>query len=667
MSGSASLLHPSTTVSSSTTNSSTFPALSAPPSRHPSPHVRPYPDRSQSPRPLTPPPSRTNQYSDWATVREKERARLLGHLTSFRETLGAHVIVPPPRARQLARENLLQLSERIRRRRARARETILYDLHQGVKSVEAQVHKQVEMVLSRLKDAPGSRYAFALTHSFLSQIPALTAYTGAYSEEGGDTRANAERQPTSELRGHGEDLSTRRNQEDHDLESAFDDVALACSSHNGDDSEASKSEEKHSIAISRSGQSEVLSAYLSTSYSTACSQLLSAALPSFIPSMVAPLVCVFNYPAPPMTASRSADKGFVYPWGLPDDGRLGQASTVNTSSSASPSVSPENVESNSSTLDHQQEADHQHPQIKQEEDPRVTPDPGILVLHSKSWTQAEREALYLAATRFRLQGQWSKIREMMNLHRTDKEIETEYKKLYCPREDGAIDEDDDDSEVDDRKMDDDEELEAMQGMQSSDSGMDEDQDRIHHGLSENHNNNSTSRPNYRRRRAATTDGEADDEADHEPIVFMKFGGTHPRRSQIQVQDQLYQQRQSHYYPQGLHSTEHLQGQPQLQQYGMAMTGGDSSRGGYSRDSSPPQQLQSTLSLYPIPNLSSPAGSRPLTPHDVQEGGEPIADPRQSVITAGAPATELQQPKRILYKSEFMIDKRFTLEEIPMRI
>ncbi|GJJ76062.1 hypothetical protein EMPS_08421 [Entomortierella parvispora] len=619
-------LHPSSTFPS-------FISASAPPTRHPSPHIFPPPHRTTriaSPRPLTPPPSRTNQYSDWATVRERERARLLSHLNSFRETLGATVMAPPPRARHLARENLQQLAERIKRRRARARETILYDLHQGVKSVEAQVHKQVEMVLSRLKEAPGSRYAFALTHSFLSQIPALT-YGGRSEGEGETTSVQNEEDNGQSEDQMKEDQQQQQQQQHADLEASFDAVALGC------DSGGAQKDGQRQLTISSSGASEVLSACLNTSYTTACSQVLNAALPSFIPSMVAPLVCVFSYPAPSTTAPRSESKGFVYPWGLPGDGH------PNKSATAPSSLSPAETTPLDATATN-------HPEERQGS-PHGTPDPGIVVLHKKSWTQAEREALYLAATRFRLQGQWSKIREMMNLHRTDKEIEAEYKKLYCPREDGALEEDDDDDSDVLEEMDehDDEESEPVQGMQSSDSGMDEDQDSAT-------TTTATTRPNYRRRRAATTDGEADDEAETEPIVFMKFGGTHARRSQVQMQNQLYQYRQSQY--------------PALDRTGspcqnMTMAARQQAYGNNSppaRDGASP--FQSNLSLHPIPSLdSSPVVSRPMTPHEQQQQPhgqtELTMDPRQR------PA--VTEPPIRIFKSEFMIDKRFVLEEIPMHI
>ena len=496
--------------------------------------------------------------------------------------------------------------------------------------MEAQVHKQVEMVLSRLKDAPGSRYAFALTHSFLSQIPALT-YGGRNDGDGVDERTPAQSEENSSQNENQTEQDQQQKQQQHkDLEASFDAVALGC------DSSGTQKEGQRQLSLSSSGASEVLSACLSTSYSTACSQVLSAALPSFIPSMVAPLVCVFSYPAPSTTTPRSQSKEFVYPWGLPDDGRPDKSATA-TASSTPPELTPSDTTAMS------------HPEGRQSASLHSAPDSGIVVLHSKSWTQAEREALYLAATRFRLQGQWSKIREMMNLHRTDKEIETEYKKLYCPREDDTLDQEDEDSDViEDMDEHDDEEPEPMQGLQSSDSGMDEDQDGIQATAA-----TTTVRPNYRRRSAATTDGEADDEAEAEPVVFMKFGGTHARRSQVQMQNQFYQYRLSQ-YPTAEEQALDQSRSPLLQQ-------------AHGNDSSLPDDassFQSSVSLYPIPSLdSSPVVSRPLTPHEnqLQHHGqsELTMDPRQR-------STVTEQPIRI-FKSEFMIDKRFVLEEIPMHI
>ncbi|KAF9950513.1 hypothetical protein BGZ65_006568 [Modicella reniformis] len=126
------------------------------------------------------------------------------------------------------------------------------------------------------------------------------------------------------------------------------------------------------------------------------------------------------------------------------------------------------------------------------------PDSGIVIVRSKAWTQAEREAMYLAATRFRLSGQWSKIREMMNLHRTDKEIEEEYKKLYGHRDSISDDEDNDDDHHDDNYNDDMNKRMVCSNLHKESPKMGED-------------------------RFGQTDGDADDEA--ESAVFMKFGGS----------------------------------------------------------------------------------------------------------------------------------------------
>ncbi|KAF9162952.1 hypothetical protein BGX20_001522 [Mortierella sp. AD010] len=377
-------------------------------------------------------PSGRDQCSDLTVNGEGERSTIFSNISSFRDTLPKAL---PPR---VAKENLERLRQRLQRRRARARETILVDLHQGVKSVEAEVHRQVEMVFSRLKGAPASRYAFALTNSFLAQIPTtLSQSISGSGPTGVETSAAAERKRNEDR------ITTERLSKD------FDSIALTSHSKRSPQSRMIEiSDEESRVSISRLGASEVLSASMHTSYSTACSQVLSAALPSFIPSMVAPLVCVFAYPGPLSAANPQAEhtddrtgpkhqqqhqqqqqqpsKELNFPWGLPGRSPF-PSTTVN---------------------DRHQDPKHQ------------IPDPGVLIPDSRSWTQAEQEALYLAATRFCLSGQWSKIREMMSLHRTDEEIEVEYTRLYGHRgdKDTDIDEDEDDQQV--RAMDEDADDEA---------------------------------------------------------------------------------------------------------------------------------------------------------------------------------------------------------------
>ncbi|KAF8946604.1 hypothetical protein BGZ52_008584, partial [Haplosporangium bisporale] len=375
----------------------------------------------------------------------------------------------------LAKENLRQLSQRIQRRRARARETILYDLHQGVKTVEAQVHKQVEMVMSRLKQAPGSRYAFALTNSFLAQIPAtlsnsllpsaisavadsvasqtnrsLTTMRGDTEEDGSESDdqdgSEGEEEEESDFLGnktnHSPNRSVRRHRRSrmsppspprsfgrpvHDEDSTSS-LSPALPRHHGHRDYQPNPSQMSQMSLSSSGASEILAASQYHSFSNACSQVLNAALPSFLPSMVAPLVCVFSYPSPTTTTSSSVpenpvhpldtttsssssqpfsaakkEKDLVFPWGVPGV----PSSSIHPRTPRTPSTNPSTSSSSSSHAD-----------------------PGIVLLNSKAWTTAEREALYLAATRFRLQGQWAKIREHMNLHRTDDEIAAEYQRLY---------------------------------------------------------------------------------------------------------------------------------------------------------------------------------------------------------------------------------------------
>ncbi|KAF8966700.1 hypothetical protein BGZ46_000334 [Entomortierella lignicola] len=333
-----------------------------------------------------------------------------------------HGYLPAALPSRVAKENLERLNQRIQRRRARAHETLFVDLHQGVKNVEAGVHRQVGMVLSRLKEAHASKYAFALTNSFLAQIPVTLSSTPSVTAEGSSTLAPHEEQANDSrpVNMMSKDLMVSEY-----LSKEFDSITLDKQSglkqrplQAAEEVETGK---RSPLSISSSGASEVLSASMHTSYTTACSQVLSAALPSFIPSMVAPLVGVFSYPGPSTASNTSVEnsndrstsknsqqqlsKELNFPWGLPG-------------CSSAHSTSPEN---NHRILHHQ------------DLEPEVL-DSGILICNSKPWTQAEREAVYLAVTRYHLLGQWSKIREMLNLHRTDEEIEAEYTKLYGHRE-----------------------------------------------------------------------------------------------------------------------------------------------------------------------------------------------------------------------------------------
>ncbi|KAF9901916.1 hypothetical protein EC991_005564 [Linnemannia zychae] len=547
---------------------------------------------------------------------------------------------PPIPTAEAAKENLKRLSQRLHQRRTRARETILYDLHQGVKTVEAQVHKQVDMVLSRLKDAPGSKYAFALTHTFLTQIPQALSNTilpSAISAVA-DTVAGRTTNSLTTLRGRAgldefdeddddeddedeldelddieelsyqQQLALMRSYQLQDmgvsqqLSSEFGTIALvssssssstscssSCSSgassateattpssrhqHSGDESlgdsvgEGSKS--TGIVSISREGASEFLSASTHHNYSIAASQVLNAALPSFIPSMVAPIVCVFSYPSPPATKPNTPQQS------IPSSPSLLNL-TKDHHSAASGSESSPIGEALTKSFN------PEHTVIKQEpvgEDmPKI--DPGIVVVNSNAWTSAEREALFLAATRFRLFGQWSKIRQMMGLHRTDKEIEDEYQRLY--------------GEEDEEMQSGDEELISIK--QEPD---------------------------------VEDDGDADDEA--EPAVFMRFGGQHrstsPRRSS------------------------------------------------HSSVPSPNSQLSIAsggsmlLDIQPLPTASATTATtnstRPSHRHShnhcarTDRGGHHRHHDRLLKSLN-------EKPLRII-KKEVMIDKRFVLEDIPMRI
>ncbi|KAF9994831.1 hypothetical protein BGZ65_009529 [Modicella reniformis] len=376
---------------------------------------------------------------------------------------------------EAAKENLRQLSQRIHLRRTRARETILYDLQQGVKTMEAQVHKQVEMVLSKFKDTPGSKYAFALTYSLLNQLPNALSNTilpSAISAVA-DTVAGRTTNSLTTLRGRAglddededeeedeevddflddlddpedlEELSHRqqmtllmrlRQQQNlrvsQQLSSEFGTIDLAspspssssssyCSSSLSDNNssvpssptcpsfvsnnhESSYNSNTGGVTISRAGASELLAAYIHHNYSTAASQVLSAALPSFIPSMVAPIAGVFSYPTPPTSKTSSSNQ------------------SISSSSSA---IMSKSAVQDDTFVTIKQEEKEEKPPLR-----AIKADPGISVITSRSWTTAECEALYVAATRFKLRGQWAKIRQVMGLHRTDKDIEREYQRLY---------------------------------------------------------------------------------------------------------------------------------------------------------------------------------------------------------------------------------------------
>lgn len=573
---------------------------------------------------------------------------MLSNMARVRETQ------PPVPSAEAAKENLKRLSQRLHQRRTRARETILYDLHQGVKTVEAQVHKQVDMVLSRLKDAPGSKYAFALTHTFLTQIPQALSNTilpSAISAVA-DTVAGRTTNSLTTLRGRAgldefdEDDEDEDDEDDLDdlddieelsyqqqlallrshqlqdsgvsqqLSSEFGTIALASSSssstscsgscssgsssateassasgihhHSGDESvsecygEGAKSSAP--VSISREGASEFLSASTHHNYSIAASQVLNAALPSFIPSMVAPIVCVFSYPSPPATKSNTPQQS------TPSSPSL--LNLTKDNHNAAPGTGSDSLQE-IGTLPFEPE----HTVIKQEpvdEDMRlhqkIKIDPGIVVVNSNAWTSAEREALFLAATRFRLHGQWSKIRQMMGLHRTDKEIEDEYQRLY-----GEEDED----------------------MQSSD---DADEDLVP----------------IKQESDVEDDGDADDEA--EPAVFMRFGG----------------QRRATTPRQHSHSPAAQQGQD----HQFTITSGGSV----------------LLDIQPLPTAPTTANTttsstRPSHRHThghharSDRGGHGHGHYRHHDRLL---KSLNEKPLRII-KKEVMIDKRFALEDIPMRI
>ncbi|KAG0084952.1 hypothetical protein BGZ93_000926 [Podila epicladia] len=532
-------------------------------------------------------PLRPSQFSEWTTVKEKERARLLSNMARVRDSRPAM-----PTADD-AKENLKRLSQRIHQRRTRARETILYDLHQGVKTVEAQVHKQVEMVMSKLKDAPGSKYAFALTHTFLTQIPqalsntilpsaisavadtvagrttnSLTTLRGAAGEdefdEEEDEEDEDELEEADEIEGldyHHQLLLSRLRHDQrlsHQLSSEFDGIALASTSRNSSASGPSYTPNAPvtipvsneiesavartgSVSISSTGASEFLAASTHHNYSSAASQVLNAALPSFIPSMVAPIVCVFSYPTPPASKPNSPNHST-------------QASSPEPSSSSSSSGTNSDSGMDQTTSLESPESDPRH----------------------RTWTTAEQEGLYLAATRFKLRGQWAKIRECMNLHRTEQEIEKEYQRLYGEHNDGSDSDGDDDIDY-----------------------QDEHSDKVLHD-----------------------DGDADDEA--EAIVFMQFGGGGgPDRPSSKSATQLC-------VPARPTTTRGL------------------------------MDIQSLINIEPVPSpVPVPDRDHPGVKHTKKNRPQ---HPDSRTISQALN----EKPIRVL-KKEFMIDKRFALEDIPMQL
>ncbi|KAG0281138.1 hypothetical protein BGZ95_006437 [Linnemannia exigua] len=511
-----------------------------------------------------------------------------------------------------------------------------------VKTVEAQVHKQVDMVLSRLKDAPGSKYAFALTHTFLTQIPQALSNTilpSAISAVA-DTVAGRTTNSLTTLRGRAgldefdeddededddedlddlddieelsyqQQLALMRSQQLQDmgvsqqLSSEFNTIALASSSstfsstsccgscssgassateastslskqhHSGDeslgDNVGEESKSAGIVSISREGASEFLSASTHHNYSIAASQVLNAALPSFIPSMVAPIVCVFSYPSPPATKPNTPQQSTP---SSPNFLNL----TKDHHNVASGFKSVSLVEPSTAGID------PEHTVIKQEPESGEVPkiDPGIVVVNSNAWTSAEREALFLAANRFRLYGQWSKIRQMMGLHRTDKEIEDEYQRLYG------------------------EEDEEMQS--DGDEGL----------------------VPIKQETDVEDDGDADDEA--EPAVFMRFGG-HQRRVTTPC-------RSSH------------SPAPQLDSHFNIASGGSV-----------------LLDIQPLPTVSvttTTSSTRPSHRHAHGHHARPDRGGHHRHHDRLLKSLH-EKPLRII-KKEVMIDKRFALEDIPMRI
>ncbi|KAF9912685.1 hypothetical protein EC991_009421 [Linnemannia zychae] len=435
-----------------------------------------------------------------------------------------------------------------------------------------------------------------------------------------------------------------RNETDA-LSNDFDSIALAGQLDNDRPS-----------ALAGLGDPNGLSTRVPPGVAAACTQILSAALPSFIPSMVAPLVCVFSYqtpsisdlasipytsyPRPDASSSPSssnnkveepARKEFVYPWGHPNEPPpptfqsfpLTQTQTQTQTKNQTQSPSSPSPSSSSTTPSSPNDKSRKyHRRHQKQQSLPGAPDSGIVVVHSKTWTQHEREALYLAATRFRLSGQWSKIREMMNLHRTDKEIETEYKKLYAHRENENDFDDDEDEDY---------HYDATTSVIDALS---------HQDQFSNSNANSDND-------ADVDDIDDDDDEETEKVIFMKFGGglrsAQQRRQQLQHQqsrrlhyDQLHFQQQPvpQQELQHHHQHQHQQQQLQFQQQ---------------QEQQQEQQHQGSNSTFNVPPL-----------HDnYYQQLQQQQQPQQSLLTDSDPIR--------IYKKEFMIDKRFALEEIPMRI
>ncbi|KAI7832583.1 hypothetical protein BC939DRAFT_433782 [Gamsiella multidivaricata] len=368
------------------------------------------------------------------------------------------------------------------------------------------------------------------------------------------------------------------------------------------------------VSISKAGASEFLAASTHHNYSIAASQVLNAALPSFIPSMVAPIVCVFSYPSPPTsktnTPSQSAPSS-------PD-------SITSVKGKEVASDIPMRVSEREPELDFTPIQQH----IKQEDEDdeylraALRADPGIAAVTSTAWTTAEREALFLAATRFRLRGQWSRIRQMMGLHRTDKEIESEYQRLY-----GETDDEDEDVGLD---------LESQgdQEMQTADGDMDLVPIK-QEGDEEDY-------------------GDADDEA--EATIFMRFGGHHHHNRR----------------PSSILAPISLSLVPQGTQY------------------IPPSQDEESIlmAIEPLPTIT-PTTTIPPPPTTTTTTTTTTAMANSTTASQRSPHRHAHHHRldrghhyyrrddRILrtlnekslrvIKKEFMIDKRFALEDIPMRL
>ncbi|KAF9132688.1 hypothetical protein BGW39_011551 [Mortierella sp. 14UC] len=424
--------------------------------------------------------------------------------------------------------------------------------------------------------------------------------------------------------------SSNRSETDA-LSSDFDSIALAGQLDNDRPS-----------ALAGLGDPNGLSNRVPSGVAAACTQILSAALPSFIPSMVAPLVCVFSYqtpsisdlapipytpyPQPDASSSSSSNirveeparKEFVYPWGHPNEPPppTFQPTPPTQTQTQSPSSSLLSSPSTTTTSPNGKSRKHHH-QRQQQPPPSEVPDSGIVVVHSKTWTQHEREALYLAATRFRLSGQWSKIREMMNLHRTDKEIESEYKKLYAHRENDL-----------DNDFDDDEDEDYHYPAVTSVIDALNHQDRF-----SNSNSNSDND-------ADVDDIDADDDEGTEKIFFMKFGGGLRSAQQRRQQLQHQQSRRLHYDQ--LHFQQQPVPQQELQHHQY-----------HQQQQQQPHQYQERNNAFNVP---------PLHDSHYQQHQHNHLQPQQQQQRLSTDPDPIR-----IFKKEFMIDKRFTLEEIPVRL